>query len=257
MSDIVVERSGGIVVLTLNRPERKNAVTRAMWPRLRDVFLEVSDRSDDRVLIITGAGDSFCSGGDLADTSDAEQPEGDSETALGRMRVVESAALALHECSKPTIAAINGVAAGGGLNLALGCDLTVLSEDARLSQIFVRRGLVPDFGALWLLPRLIGLHRAKELMLLGETITAAQAADLGLVNRLVPRDEVLTTAQELATRLAALPTTSLSIIKRGLNRSFESSMQGILEYEAVSQTLAATSASYIAARTDFVGPGRG
>src|SRR3954464_3228078 len=171
METIVVERSEGIVTVTLNRPERKNAINSAMWNELLETFEEVSDRSDDRGMVITGgddrvvgtpgAGGAFSSGADIGgDRGGGEQPH-----QLHAMRHVADVALELHRMPKPTIAKVNGVAVGAGLNMALGCDLIVASDEARFSEIFARRGLSIDFGGSWLLPRLIGLHKAKELAL--------------------------------------------------------------------------------------------
>src|SRR6187401_1083982 len=154
METLIVERDGGIVTVTLNRPEKKNAANAQMWDELRDTFAAVALNPEDRVLVITGAGDAFCSGADLTanvTTSD--------ENGMTRMRRIGGTALALHRLAKPTIAKVNGVAAGAGLNLALGCDLIVASETARFSEIFARRGMSLDFGGSWLLPRLIGLHK--------------------------------------------------------------------------------------------------
>lgn len=252
MADILVDRTGGIVTVTLNRPAKKNALSGSMWRELRDLFLEVGDRRDDRVMVVTGAGDAFCSGADLTDTDNAGELQGGRGAALTRMRLVESAALALHECPKPTIAAINGVAAGAGLNLGLGCDLIVASDEARFTEIFVRRGLVLDFGGTWLLPRLVGLHKAKELAFFGDILSAKEALELGLVNRVVPAGQLMEVVGEMAARLAALPPISLSIMKRALNRAFEMSMQEALEYEAVAQNVSFSSADTAEAMAAFV-----
>lgn len=252
MADIDVSRSDGVVTLTLNRPEKKNAVTSAMFRELRDRFVEVGDDPDARVLVITGAGDAFSSGADLTDPSAAGKIQGGRGTALTWMRLVEQAALMLHELPKPTIAAVNGVAAGASLNMALGCDLVVASEDARFTEIFVQRGLVLDFGGHWLLPRLVGLHKAKELAFFGDIISAREAADMGLVNRVVPSDQLEPFVREWAGRLAELPPINLSIMKRALNRSFETSMAASLEYEAVAQNVSFSSADTMEAVAAFV-----
>lgn len=236
METVFVERESGVVTLTLNRPEKMNAANERMWQELGTVFLEVTERREDRVLVITGAGEGFCSGADLSDPRSAEERRGGPAAGLARMQRIGAIALALHQLPKPTIAAVNGVAAGAGCNLALGCDLIVASETARFSEIFVRRGLTLDFGGSWLLPRLIGLHRAKELAFFGEVIAAQQAAEIGLVNRVVPAAELAGTARAMAERLAALPPVSLRLIKAALNRSFSLSMAEALELEGLSQT---------------------
>ena len=231
METLLVERDGGIVTVTLNRPEKKNAANARMWDELMAVFTEVAERDDDRVLVITGAGDAFCSGADLSSGDDL------SRSGLARMRHIGATALALHRLPKPTIAKVNGVAAGAGCNLAIGCDLVVASETARFSEIFARRGLSLDFGGSWLLPRVVGLHKAKELALLAEVISAADAERLGLVNRVVPADALDAFVDDWATRLAAGPPLALSMSKTMLNNSLMVSMDQALEDEARSQSV--------------------
>ena len=229
MSDILVDRDAGVVTLTLNRPQRLNAITMAMWPQLTKIFQEVAGRQEDRVLIVTGAGDAFCSGADLG------AGNGSGGHPLVHMREVGDAALALHRLPKPTIARVDGVAAGAGCNLALGCDLVVASDRSRFSEIFSRRGLSVDFGGSWLLPRLVGLHRAKELVLLADMLTAEDAAKAGLINRVVPVDQLDAVVADWAARLAAGPPLALSMSKNLLNRSLEMSMEQAVEAEAQAQ----------------------
>jgi 2-(1,2-epoxy-1,2-dihydrophenyl)acetyl-CoA isomerase len=182
--------------------------------------------------VITGAGDAFCSGADLSanvTTSD--------ENGMTRMRRIGGTALALHRLAKPTIAKVNGVAAGAGCNLALGCDLVVASDTARFSEIFARRGMSLDFGGSWLLPRLVGLHKAKELAFFAEVIGADEAERLGIVNRVVPAGELDKVVDEWAAKLLALPPTALSLTKTMLNNSLAVSMDQALEDEARSQNV--------------------
>jgi enoyl-CoA hydratase/carnithine racemase len=230
-NELLVDRSEGVVTLTLNRPERKNAVTSSMWDDLRAVFEEVNGRSEDRVLVITGAGGAFCSGADLGNPGEL------TEDGLTRMRRIGTAALALHRMAKPTIAKVGGVAAGAGCNLALGCDLIVASDEARFSEIFTRRGLSLDFGGSWLLPRLVGLHKAKELALFADVISAKEAEALGIVNRVVPARELDAFVDDWARRLAAGPPLAMSMTKTMLNGSFDRSMDEALEDEARCQTV--------------------
>jgi 2-(1,2-epoxy-1,2-dihydrophenyl)acetyl-CoA isomerase len=231
METLIVERDGGVVTVTLNRPEKKNAANGQMWDDLAEVFAEIADTESDRVLVVTGAGDAFCSGADLSDPSSL------SSNGLTRMRHVGAAAMALHRLAKPTIAKVNGVAAGAGANLALGCDLIVASETARFSEIFARRGLSVDFGGSWLLPRLIGLHKAKELAFFAEVIGAAEAERIGIVNRVVPAGELDAFVDDWATRLAASAPMALSMTKTMLNNSLMVSMDQALEDEARSQSV--------------------
>jgi enoyl-CoA hydratase/carnithine racemase len=239
MDSLLVERADGVVTCTLNRPQKKNAVTSEMWLGLIDLFEEVALNPDDRVLVITGAGDGFCSGADLGDGGTADAATGVG-SALAGMRVVGKAALALHDLAKPTIAAVNGVAAGAGCNLALGCDLIVASDRARFSEIFAKRGLVIDFGGSWLLPRLVGMHRAKELVLLADVIDATEAERIGLVNRVVPHEHFDEAVRELATRLANMAPLALAASKRLLNQSLAVSMAEAIEGENTAQALMST-----------------
>ncbi len=252
METVIVERSGGVVTLTLNRSEKKNAINGVMWRELIEVFDEVADSADDRVLVITGAGDGFCSGADLTDAGNTDELRGGVGASVRQMRVVGRAALRLHELPKPTIAAVNGVAAGAGCNLALGCDLIVASDRARFTEIFSKRGLSVDFGGSWVLPRLVGLHKAKELVYLAEIIDAAEAERIGIVNRVVPHDELDKNVAELAGRLAALPPIQLSVSKRLLNQSFSVSMTDALEFEDIAQALNFSSADTAEAMAAFV-----
>jgi 2-(1,2-epoxy-1,2-dihydrophenyl)acetyl-CoA isomerase len=239
METLIVERADGVVTVTLNRPEKKNAINGPMWRELVEVFDEVADTPSDRVLVITGAGDGFCSGADLSpgDNPDLATQDGGIGSTFRQMRVVGRAALRLHQLPQPSIAAVNGVAAGAGLNLALGCDLIVASERARFSEIFSKRGLNVDFGGSWLLPRLVGLHKAKELVFFADIIDAVEAERIGIVNRVVPADDLAKVAGEYATRLAALPPIQLSISKKLLNQSFSVSMADALEFEDTAQSM--------------------
>jgi enoyl-CoA hydratase/carnithine racemase len=232
MDTLLVDRApNGVVTVTMNRPEKKNALNAAMFGELHTVFREVNDSTTDRVLVITGAGDAFCSGADLGDRgSDTRHP-------TARLHWVADIALALHRIPKPVIAKVNGVAAGAGMNLALGCDLIVASESARFTEIFVRRGLTIDFGGSWLLPRLVGMHRAKELTFFGEIVSAKEAAEIGLVNRVVAGSQLDAFVADWADRLAAGPPIALAMSKRLLTNAFSVSMDEALEAEGLAQSV--------------------
>jgi 2-(1,2-epoxy-1,2-dihydrophenyl)acetyl-CoA isomerase len=231
METILIERNDGVVTVTLNRPEKRNAANNQMWRELLEVFRDVAANAEDRVLVITGAGGEFCSGADLTSLSEV------AESGLARMRRIHATASALHHLAKPTIAKVGGVAAGAGANLAFGCDLVVASDDARFSEIFARRGLSLDFGGSWLLPRLVGLHRAKELALLAEVISAEEARAVGVVNKVVPAAELDAAVDDWARRLAAGPPVALSMTKTLLNNSLSVSMDEALEDEARCQAV--------------------
>ncbi|HVF75142.1 MAG TPA: enoyl-CoA hydratase [Acidimicrobiales bacterium] len=246
MDTLIVERSEGVVTVTLNRPEKKNAVDMALWRHLQDTFREIADRSDDRVVILTGAGGAFCSGADLGD------PETATMHGLPRMRLIDSVAIALHRLPQPTIAKVTGVAAGAGCNMAFGCDLVVASDQARFSEIFSLRGLSIDFGGSWLLPRLIGLHKAKELAFFADIVSAADAERIGVVNRVLPADEVDGFVADWAARLAAGPPLALAMTKSMLNNSMGPSFEQAIETEAYAQSVNFASADAAEAFRAFV-----
>ena len=233
MADIEVTRSESIATVTINRPQRKNAVTGDMWAQLAETFRSLAADTEVRCVVITGAGGEFCSGADLAARSASGKPM----HQLAAMRHVNDAALSLHRMPQPTIAKVRGVAVGAGCNMALGCDLVVASETARFSEIFAKRGLSLDFGGSWILPRRVGLHRAKELALFGDIISAADARELGLVNRVLPDGELDAFVDGWAKRLAAGPPIALALTKRMLNNAMNVTMEEALDDEGAAQTV--------------------
>ncbi len=235
LETLTVTREDGVVTVTMNRPERKNAANGTMWHELLATFEEVAADRNDRVMVLTGAGGAFCSGADLGDASNVAGRPGD--PYLVQMRALGDVALRLHRIPKPTIAKVPGIAAGAGMSMAVCCDLVVASDAARFSQIFAKRGLSVDFGASWLLPRLVGLHRAKELALFADIIDASQAAEMGLVNRIVPSDELDSFVAGWARRLAVGPPLALSMTKTMLNNSLSLSFDQAIEEESRSQAM--------------------
>jgi 2-(1,2-epoxy-1,2-dihydrophenyl)acetyl-CoA isomerase len=233
MSELLVERDGGVVRLTLNRPEALNAITGPMWGRLGEIFREVATNPDDRVLVVAGAGKGFCAGVDLAHMGVPRDTGG----RLEYMRVMGRAAQALHDIPKPTVAAVNGVAAGAGANLAFGCDLVIAADTARFSEIFVQRGVSIDFGGSWILPRRIGLHRAKELTFLAEVIDAAEAERIGLVNRVVAAAQLDDAVAAVTDRLLQMAPVALAQTKRLLDQSATRSLAEALDAEAAAQVV--------------------
>jgi 2-(1,2-epoxy-1,2-dihydrophenyl)acetyl-CoA isomerase len=238
------EIDDGIGRLTINNPDARNALTSQMRDRLADLLTEASESLDVRVVVLTGSTKSFCTGAQLGGPRPETRPKprGAPERTMGegaRMirqgwgRLVSS----VLDCEKPVIAAVNGVAAGGGAHLALACDLVLMADEGRFIEVFVRRGIIPDAGGCYLLPRIIGLQKAKELMFFGEDVSATEAERIGLVNRVVPLADLDQTATEWAQRLANLPTKALGMTKWLLNRSFESSRSTAFEAEAFGQEL--------------------
>lgn len=233
---IRVHHEDGIATLTLSRPEKHNALTYDHFNRLGAELDSAARNPDVRVVILTGQGAAFCAGADLS-SSDAtsERISQGSAARVQVLREITAAARSLHRIAKPTIAAVNGVAAGAGCNLAIGCDIVFAGESARFSEIFVNRGLSLDYGGTWLLPRLVGLQRAKDIAFRGDVLDAKQAERMGLVLEVVPDAALAERARDYARTLAAKPPIALSLIKAGLNRSSTWGFDEGLEYEADAQ----------------------
>jgi 2-(1,2-epoxy-1,2-dihydrophenyl)acetyl-CoA isomerase len=231
MHGLRIERSDRVVTLTLDRPERRNAIDVPTWHALAQALATIASSREDRAVLLTGAGGNFCAGGDLSGAG--AEPGAAQGAARDAMRgSVGAACQALHELPQPVIAAVEGTAAGAGANLAFGCDLVVAAASARFGQVFVHRGLSVDSGGSWLLPRLVGLHRAKELVLLGDWLSAAEAERIGLVNRVVADGNALAEAATLARRLATAAPRALARSKRALDAAFERSFAEALDDEA-------------------------
>jgi 2-(1,2-epoxy-1,2-dihydrophenyl)acetyl-CoA isomerase len=241
---VLLQEANGVASITLNRPEAGNAMTPAMRDQIVLWLSDLSASYTARAVVITGAGTKgFCTGADLrAPRAAPAKPEGAPERVMGdgaRMiqRGWQRLVSAVLDCEKPVIAGVNGTAAGGGCHLALACDLVIMAEEARFIEVFVRRGIIPDAGGCYLLPRLIGPQKAKELMFFGDDVGAPEAEKIGLVNRVVPRADLEKTVAEWAERLATLPTKSIGMTKALINRSFESSRPTALAEEAWAQEL--------------------
>ncbi|HLR93283.1 MAG TPA: enoyl-CoA hydratase-related protein [Jiangellaceae bacterium] len=217
----------GVRTLTLNRPERRNALNPRLWIALRDALRAVTDDDGVRALVLTGSGGAFCSGADISVPEDVHPNR--------KLRRLTDVALALYELPIPTVAKVTGVAVGAGWNLALGCDLVVATPQARFCQIFARRGLSVDLGGSWLLPRLVGLQQAKRLALLAEDIDAAEAHALGLITWVQPQDRIDAFVEDLGRRLAAGPPVALAHSKGLLNAGAQCTFPEALANEARAQ----------------------
>ncbi|MFJ5632704.1 enoyl-CoA hydratase/isomerase family protein [Streptomyces goshikiensis] len=234
--DVLHRFEGGVSWITLNRPEAMNAVT---WEQRERVIALLGAASADpgvRAVVVTATGKGFCAGADLRGAPTAgERVAGDVARMirLGAQRLIT----AVLDCEKPVIAAVNGTAAGIGAHLALACDLVIAAEPARFIEVFVRRGLVPDGGGAYLLPRLVGPQKAKELMFFGDAVPAAEAERLGLVNRVVPAEALEESAREWAERLAQGPTRALAMTKQLVNASLDGDRAAALAAEATAQEL--------------------
>ncbi|MFJ9410428.1 enoyl-CoA hydratase/isomerase family protein [Streptomyces sp. NPDC101393] len=231
----------GVRWITLNRPEVHNAVTWDQRERIIELLADASADPGIRAVVITATGKGFCAGADLRGSPSADERVAGDVTRMIR-RGAQRFIAAVLDCEKPVIAAVNGTAAGIGAHLALACDLVLAAESARFIEVFVRRGLVPDGGGGYLLPRLIGPQRAKELMFFGDAVPAAEAERLGLVNRVVPDGELAKTAREWAERLAAGPTRALALTKRLVNASLDGGRAAAFDAEATAQEINMTTA---------------
>ncbi len=231
---IQIAQDEGVVVLTLNRPDVLNAVNDQLGLELQDALKRAEREAGIRCVVITGAGRGFCSGQDLRDRP------GEGEMSYGeslRTRY-NPIILRLRTMEKPVIAAVNGVAAGAGCSLALAADLRIASDRATFIEIFARIGLIPDSGSTYLLPRLVGLGKALELAYTAESVNAQLAFQLGLVNRVVPHEELMAQTMELAKRLATGPTKGFGLTKRGFTFALHATLEQALEYEAHLQEIA-------------------
>jgi len=243
--DVIRRVENGVAWVTLNRPDSGNAMTSAMRDQMSRWIQDASTDLHVRVVVITAAGDkAFCTGADLRGgrPDPRQQPADAPPDAMGDVartirngwqRLVGS----ILDCEKPVIAGVNGTAAGGGMHLALACDLVVAAEESTFIEVFIRRGIAPDGGGAWLLARLIGLQKAKELLFFGDDVPAADAYRLGLVNRVVPRAELTATLEELATRLASGPTKAIGVAKWLTNRALDVDRTTAFADEAMAQEL--------------------
>jgi enoyl-CoA hydratase/carnithine racemase len=235
------EVEDGVATVTFDRPERLNALTFEVYADLRDLLAELPHRGDARVLVVTGTGRGFCSGGDVREIIGALQEMG-TRDLLEFTRMTGSVVQRMRECPLPIIAAVNGVAAGAGAVIALAADIRLVARSARFSFLFTRVGLAgADMGAAYLLPRLVGLGRASELLLLGDDVDAARAEEIGLTTRLVEDGDLPAEAAALARRLADGPATAYAATKLLLAREQDADLAGALELEAMTQALLMTS----------------
>lgn len=230
--EYVFDVATGVATINLNRPERLNALTFEAYDELRRAFRILSDEEDTRVVVITGAGRGFCSGGDVEDII-GRLFERDMRGLLEFTRMTCDLILAMRRCRKPVIGALNGTVAGAGAVIATACDIRIGAESAKIAYLFTRVGLSgADMGAAWMLPRIVGLGKASELLMTGDFISAEEAHRVGLYNKVVPDGEALQSATELAEKLAGGPAFALEITKDALNREASMDLASALESEA-------------------------
>lgn len=236
---VEVDRGERVATVTLDRPDRLNAIDDRMTVELEAALQALDDDAGVRAIVLTGRGRGFCSGADVADLSAAAVAGGTDAGALRRqMRGSLRLARTLLDLETPLIAAVNGPCAGAGVGLALAADFAVAADSASVSVAFVGRGLVPDYATTFLLPRVVGLRVARELCLLGDTLTAAEAAQVGLVGRVVADEELAGASTDLAERLAAGPSVALGLTKRMLAEAFELDRHAATDRELTAQAIA-------------------
>jgi 2-(1,2-epoxy-1,2-dihydrophenyl)acetyl-CoA isomerase len=235
---ILYDVAQGVGTITLNRPTVLNAVNAQMIEELRQVLHSIGQDGGVRAVVLTGAGRGFCSGADLKGRQHVMPGDAEADGSQARSSLKDTynpLILAIRTIEKPFIAAVNGVAAGAGCNMALACDIVLASEEARFGNVFTRIGLIPDCGGHFFLPRLVGFHKAAELMFTGDIIDAHEAERIGLINRVVPHHELANTTRELAERLAQGPSRAIGLCKRTLNVGITGDLATVLEAEAESQ----------------------
>lgn len=251
---LLYEQQGGIVTLTMNEPERRNPLTgNTAIPEFLAAIERIRADPGIRCVILTGNGPSFSAGGNVPDMQRLAAPGADAlATREEYRRGIQRLALSLFDLELPVIAAVNGHAIGAGLDLACMCDIRIASERARFAESFVKLGIIPGDGGAWLLPRVVGLSRAAELAFTGDRIDAQQALAWNLVSRVVPHEELMRAAQDLAARIAANPPHALRLTKRLMHEGLHSRLETVLELSAVFQVLAHKTADHQEAITAFI-----
>ena len=234
---VLVDRADGIATVTMNRPEARNALDLTMREEMLGALDEIERDPAMRVVVLTGAGGHFSAGGDVK----SMQQKHTAADGRARVEMLNRFVLRLFNFSKPTIAMVDGYAVGAGCNIALGCDMIIASDRAKFGEVFLKIGLVPDGGGTWLLQRVVGLAKAKELVLTAEIIDAAEALRIGLVNRVVAAAELERATRALASRIAAGPPLAATLAKSLLNRAATADLAAALEGEAFGQSIAITS----------------
>lgn len=243
---ISLEREKSVGIIKLNKPETRNALDMVMREELKVVLQEYEADQEIKVVVLTGEGKAFCAGGDLRTMEGSEPGKG-----YRRLHNVQKLVKQMRNMGKPIIAAVNGAAFGAGWSLALASDFVIASDKAKFCEAFVKVGLVPDLGSMYILPRIIGIQKAKELMMTGEPIDANEAYSIGAVNKVVPHEQLWPTAMKLAHELAAGPPLALAYMKSILNMSYEKDFEAILEYEAFAQDVCLLSADHQEGRQAF------
>ncbi|MHB1128033.1 MAG: enoyl-CoA hydratase/isomerase family protein [Bacillota bacterium] len=246
-TNVNLEKKDGVAILTLNRPEALNSLSQGLVSDFNQAMDEIAADEECRVVLLTGAGRAFSAGGDVKGMGGRSDP---AQARIG-MQPINNMIKKIRSLEKPVIAAVNGFCVGAGFNVALATDIIISSDEAKFSQIFAQVGLIPDAGGTYFMPRLVGMHKAKELIFTKAMLSAADAEKLGLVNRVVPADQLMNTAMELAGELAQGPTRAYGLAKSMINQSLESDLDAMLEYEACAQAIAMMTEDHVEGVTAF------
>ncbi|MBV6506695.1 MAG: Short-chain-enoyl-CoA hydratase [Syntrophorhabdaceae bacterium] len=247
---VLYEVKGHVAVITLNRPKAKNAFSSEMIKLWRECLEKAKADDNVRVIVVTGKGDTFCSGGDIRDMADGKLKSWDMKRFLwdGVHRIV----LTLEDLDKPVIAAINGAAMGAGMDMALMCDLRVCSDRAKLAESYIMMGLIPGDGGAYFLPRLTGVSKALELLLTGDVLTPEEALKMGIVNRVVPHEILMKETMKLAEKIAGRPPIAVRMMKRAVYQGLTSTLKSHLDYISSQMSLLSETEDHVEAASSFL-----
>ena len=250
---IVVDKRDWVGTITMNRPERLNAMTVTMLVELAQAFRQVDDAPDVRVVVLTGAGDAFSVGADIKESGKRMQAKTEAATDQAEhSRAIAEVPRAMRRVSKPIIASINGLAVGGGMTIALHCDVRIASETARFGAVFARMGVTPEFGSSYMLLRVVGIAKACELVFTARVFGAEEAMQIGLVDHLVPADALKDTTWDMASTIAKLPPFAVRLGKRGLYQGLDTNLEAQLDWETFALEAALRSADHAEAVKAFL-----
>ena len=236
-NDLIVNKENSILKITFNRPERRNALSHDMLNSLYEELIKVENDSSIRALVLTGAGNAFCAGGDLKDMAERNNENETTQEKTNNLRHMMETSRILHEMPTPTIAILPGAAAGAGLSLALACDMRIASENAKITTAFAKAGFPGDFGGTFFLTQMVGTAKARELYYLSSVLTANEAKELGIINRVASDENLENVANEVIEQIATGPSTALRYMKHNMNLAEKGNLNASLDSEALYQSL--------------------